>query len=69
MFQIFFTILKIRFSKKEFQGYNRKAASLITPKILECNVESCYKNTFEIRNILLIFFFIWKKISHVLKND
>ena len=42
-FQNFLTFMRISFAKK-IRGYKRKAGSSISRKILECDMESCYRN-------------------------
>ena len=53
-FQNFLTILRISFSKN-IRGCKREAVSWIIRIILECDMESSYKNMFKIRKIPFIF--------------
>ena len=53
-FQFCFTFLKIPFFEKNW-CYNRATVNSITQKILVCDIESCYRNISEIRNVTSIF--------------
>ena len=43
------------FSQKKIWGYNIATVSLITRKILLCDIESCYKNVSKIPNVTFNF--------------
>ena len=53
-FQHFLTFLKLPFWK-QIQGYNRRTVSLITENNVHSDMESCYKNVFNIRKVSFIF--------------
>ena len=47
--------MKIPFLKTKNWDYNHATVSIITQKILVCDMKSCYKKTSEIRNVTLMF--------------